>query len=64
MVTELFPASWFDVALLDLVVAFLANLPIDPEDKKRAIMEWAEEVGLELTGEIVERVTGVPAGEV
>lgn len=64
MVNELFPDSWMDASLLDLVVDLIAALPIDPEDKKRAIQEWSEESGVQLTGEIVERVTGVTAGEV
>ena len=64
MVVDLFPPGWFKPELVDLVVDFLKNLPIPAEDKKSLIQGWAEESGVEVTAEIVEEVTGLPASEV
>ncbi len=64
MVTDVFPSSWFDPDLIELVIDWIANLPIDAEDKKRTFMGWAEEVGVEIEAWMVERLTGLPAGEV
>jgi len=49
---------------LPWVIDFLANLPVDAKTKKRTLQEWATSAGVKLTAEIVERVTGLPAGEV
>jgi hypothetical protein len=64
VVAEIFPASWMRPQALPWVVDLLANLPVDAKTKKRALQEWANAAGFKLTAEIVERVTGLPAGEV
>ena len=63
-VAEIFPASWMRPEALPWVIDFLANLPVDAKTKKRTLQEWATSAGVKLTAEIVERVTGLPAGEV
>jgi len=47
-----------------LVEDFIRGLRLTPEDKKQVLMEWAEMAGVTVTAEKVERVTGLPAGEV
>jgi len=49
---------------LPWVIDLLANLPVDAKTKKRALQEWADSSGFKLTAKIVERVTGLPAGEI
>ena len=64
MVHELFPPDWYNAELLPLVLSFIRHLPVDPEEKKRSFQIWAEESGVEVTGEMIERITGLPASEV
>jgi len=64
MVTGVMPAGWFDADQVDTVITHLAALPIDPEDRKRAFHAWCAEMGVTMTAEMVERVTGLPASEV
>lgn len=59
-----FPASWFHPGAQQLVLDFLRNMPVTPEDRKQALIEWADRAGVTLTAEMVEAVTGLPAGEV
>lgn len=61
---EVFPPSWFAPELTDYVVDFIANLPVDAKVKKRTLFEWSRMARVELTAEMVERVTGLSAGEV
>lgn len=61
---ELFPASWCTEAATELVLDFLAELPVPAEDRKQALIEWADCAGVRITREMVEHVTGLPAGEV
>lgn len=63
-VAEVFPPSWLRPEALELVVDFIEFLPVDAKVKKRTLYEWAKVAGVELTAEMVERVTGLPAGEV
>jgi len=63
-VAEVFPASWMRPEALPWVIDFLVNLPVDAKTKKRTLQEWATSAGVKLTAEVVERVTGLPAGEV
>lgn len=60
----LFPPSWFVPEAQQLVLDFLRNMPVTPEDRKQALIEWADRAGVTLTAEMVEAVTGLPAGEV
>lgn len=59
---EVFPHSWFVIERLDDVIEWLQNMPINPEDKKAILHEWAAHAGVHLTGENVEAVTGHRAG--
>jgi len=61
---EVFPPSWMRPEALPMVVDFIRHLPVDAKVKKRTLQEWAEHAGVKLTAELVERVTGLPAGEV
>jgi len=49
---------------LPWVADLIRFLPIDARVKKRTLQEWAESVGVKLTAELVESVTGLPAGEI
>ena len=61
---EVFPSSWLRPEALDLVLDFIAAMPISVRDKKATLYEWAKWAGVELEAWMVERVTGLPAGEV
>lgn len=64
MATYLFPDSWFVLEKLQTVIEYLHWLPIDPEDRKFFLVEWAARSGVEVTGEMIEAVTGEPAGKI
>lgn len=59
-----FPVSWFNPRAQELVLDFLREMPVSPDDRKQALIEWADRAGVTLTAEMVEAVTGLPAGEV
>ncbi len=61
---DVFPVSWFRQEAQEMVLDFLGNMPVPVEDKKQALIEWADRAGVTLTAEMVEAVTGLPAGEV
>ncbi len=61
---EVFPDSWLRPDALLWVIDFIEWLPIDPKVRKRTLLEWAKHAGVELTAVQIERVTGLPAGEV
>ena len=61
---EAFPPDWMVPEMVNRVIARLRRLPISPKQKKHALYEWCKVVGVELTAEMVERVTGLPAGEI
>ncbi len=58
------PDDWCVPEMQERVESFLRHLPISPEDKKQALMAWCECAGVQITCEKVERVTGLPCGEV
>lgn len=60
----LFPISWLRPEAQELVLDFLGNLPVSADDRKQALIEWADRAGVTLTAQMVEAVTGLPAGEV
>lgn len=51
--TEFFPPSFLNPDALQDVIAWIQALPIEPEDKKRVLLDWASRVGVSLTGEDV-----------
>lgn len=61
---EAFPPDWLVPERLNDVIWRLRALPISGEGKKHALYEWCKHAGVALTGDMVERVTGRPAGEV
>lgn len=61
---EAFPPGWLEPEAVDKVIARLRGLPINARHKKYALYEWCKTVGVELTAEMVERVTGLRAGEI
>lgn len=61
---EVFPDSWLRPEALPWVLDFIKNLPLNAKDRKRTLMEWAETAGVKVTARMIERVTGLPAGEI
>lgn len=61
---EVFPDSWLRPEALPWVLDLIEHLPINAKDRKRTLLEWSIVAGVKLTAEMVERVTGLPAGEV
>lgn len=61
---EAFPPGWLVPGMVDRVILRLRRLPINAKQKKHALYEWCRVVGVELTAEMVQRVTGLPAGEI
>ena len=55
---EILPLGWDTPEHEDDVILLIASLPIEPEDRKRLILEWTQLVGVALTREIVEKVYG------
>ena len=64
MATSIFPPGWFIPEMLGAVIGYLRWLPVDPEDRKRMLMEWAAISGVEVTGDMITAVTGEPAGKI
>lgn len=60
---EVFPPSWLQPSALDMVIDFIRFLPLSARQRKATLYEWCQAAGVELTAEMVERVTGLPAGE-
>lgn len=56
--------EWLVPEMVDRVIGRLRWLHISAKQKKYALYEWCKIVGVELTAEMVERVTGLPAGEI
>ena len=63
-VAEAFPPELLQPGAVDEVISLLQDLPISPKAKKYTLYEWCKTVGVDLTAEMVERVTGLPAGEI
>lgn len=61
---EAFPPDWMVPEMADAVIRRLRALPISAKAKKHALYEWCKVVEVELTAEMVQRVTGLPAGEI
>jgi hypothetical protein len=62
--SEIFPYSWCRPEYQELVEDFIRNLPVSADIKKQVLIEWCDCAGVRITAEKVERVTGLPAGEV
>lgn len=61
---EFLPGELLVPEALERVIAVLRVIPVSDRVKKGALREWCVVVGVELTAEMVEDVTGLPAGEV
>lgn len=64
IVAEAFPPALMQPEAVDRVIDLLWGLPVSPKVKKYALYEWCKTVEVDLTAEMVERVTGLPAGEI
>lgn len=64
MTLEWLPDELLVPSALDRVIAILRVLPISQRRKKAALRDWGSIVGVQITAQMVERVTGRPAGEV
>lgn len=58
MSIALIPAALIAKEKWDDFVLFLAQLPIDPNDKKYLLIQWCQLVGVALTHEMVDAVLG------
>ena len=47
---DFFPPAFLHPARKQDVIDWLAQLPLDPQDKKRALLDWAAKTGAQLTG--------------
>ena len=55
MAVYIIPANWYTPERANDVADLLAVLPIDPEDRKVILLEWADIVNIRLTRELVLR---------
>jgi len=55
MVFGLIPIDLIDKKKKDDVLIYIRDLPIDPRDKKRLLMNWCKEVGAVLDRDMVEK---------
>jgi len=53
MASEILPPEWFTPERLSVVLEFLRFLPIEAAQKKLLLMQWAQEVGIEVTGDMI-----------
>ena len=63
-IVDSLPASWFDCALKEQVRDWVAQLPIDPEDRKTAFLDWCRATDCDCTAFDFAFVTHLPPGEV
>ncbi len=63
-IIDTLPASWFQCELKEQVIDYIRNLPIDPIDRKNALLDWCRISDCTCTAEDFARVTGEPAGEI
>lgn len=63
-VAEAFPPALMQPEAADRVIDLLQGLPVSAKVKKYALYEWCKTVGVDLTAKMVERVTGLRAGEI
>ena len=61
---EIFPAGLLAEDKLEDVILFLQELPLEPRQKKYALIDWCKYVGVALTHEMVELLLGPLAGRV
>ena len=61
---EFFPVSWCVPEMEDQVIDLLVSLRMSVDDKKQGLIMWCDCAGVQITAEMVARVTGLPAGEV
>jgi len=47
--TDYFPPSLLAPERVNEVIEWIHNLPMDPQDKKRMLLDWAARVGISLT---------------
>lgn len=45
------PPSWDTPERKPIVIEFIAHLPIDPEDRKKLLADWAARAGVTLTAQ-------------
>jgi len=50
---DFFPPAFLHPARKHEVIDWLAQLPLDPQDKKRALLDWAAKTGAQLSGDEV-----------
>ena len=58
------PDSWCVPEMEEQIIDLLAGLRISADDKKQGLIGWCDCAGVQITAEMVARVTGLPAGEV
>lgn len=63
-IIDTLPPSWFDCALKQQVIDYLSQLPVPPEDRKTAFLDWCRVSDCECTAEDFSAVTGLPPGEI
>ena len=56
VVVDVFPAELLDPDQVEEVIVFIRDMPVEPEDKKRLIVEWCRYVGAVLSEELVKGV--------
>jgi len=61
-VAEIWPPAWLTPEMKELVIDFIAALPIEALQRKWVYYEWCMTAGVEMLAVDVERVTGKPAG--
>lgn len=57
-IVDVIPVELLDKDRQEDVIVFIRDLPVDPEDKKRLIVEWCLYVGAVLSEEKVKGVGG------
>lgn len=57
-IIAIIPTEWLHPDHKDDVIMTILALPVDPEDRKRLILEWCRLVGVVLTEDIVKAVRG------
>ena len=55
MVFGMIPIDLMDPAKKEDVIIYIRNLPVDPRDRKRVLMNWCREMGVVLDEDMVRR---------
>lgn len=58
VILDVIPVELLDPDRQGDVIVFIRDLPVEPEDKKRLVVEWCLYVGAVLSEEKVEEVGG------